>query len=105
MSTKFFIPGADSLESEQEVYNAIKLHLGGEFSKRRVRILQWKHDGKQYEAEVGKITSFNNEVVIAILYDSSGKLYHVCTPNRGVLRDISILAGESSVFGVIDFGD
>ncbi|MBD2526657.1 hypothetical protein [Nostoc sp. FACHB-133] len=104
---KFFIPAADSSTSEQEVYKAIKLHLGeglgAKFSERRIRILQWQHDGKQYEAEVGKTTLFNNEIVIAILYDPSRKLYHICTPNRGVLRDISILAGESSIISVIDF--
>ncbi len=104
---KFFIPGADSPESEQKVYEAIKLHLGeglgANFSDRRIRILQWRHDGKRYEAEVGKITPFNNELVIAILYDPARKLYHVCTHNRGVARDTSILAGEWSVMGVIDF--
>ena len=100
---KFFIPAADSAKSEKMVYEAIKLHLGGEFSDRRIRILQWRHNGEQYEAEVGKVTSFNNEIVIAILYAPSQKLYHVCTPNRGVVRGISILAGEHSVFGMIEF--
>lgn len=104
---KFFIPAADSATSEQKMYEAIKLHLGeglgAKFSERRIRILQWRHDGKQYEAEVGKITLFNNELVFAILYDPSRKLYHVCTQNRGVERDQSILAGEWSIKGVIDF--
>ena len=31
---KFFIPKADSSESEQRVYDAIKLHLGVDFSER-----------------------------------------------------------------------
>ncbi|MBD2504689.1 hypothetical protein [Anabaena azotica] len=104
---KFFIPGANSLESEQNVYESIKLNLGKgrgvEFSERRIRMLKWRHDGKQYEAEVGEFTSFNNEPVIAILFDPQRKLYHVCTPNRGVLRDTSVLAGESSVIDFTDF--
>lgn len=100
---KFFIPAAESLESEQRVYEAIKVHLGVQFSDRKIRFIRWKHDGSQYEAEVGKSTSFNNELVIAILYDERRRLYHICTPNRGVIRDGAILAGEYSVLEVIDF--
>ncbi|OYQ68016.1 hypothetical protein B9G53_00365 [Pseudanabaena sp. SR411] len=104
---KFFIPASKSPEQEKKVYEEIKtfLHqeLDAKFSERRVRILQWKHDGNQYEAEVGKTTSFNGEIVIAILYENGRDLYHVCTPNRGVLRGGSILAGGQSVFGNIDF--
>ena len=104
---KFFIPGAWSAEETVKVYSAIKAHLGQElgahFAGRKIRSLHWEHDGKKYEAEVGKCTSFNNEIVIAILYEPKRNLYHVCTPNRGVLRDISILAGGHSVFTVADF--
>jgi hypothetical protein len=100
---KFFIPAADSSESEQRVYDAIKLHLGVDFSERRIRLLKWLHNSNQYEAEVGKSTSFNKELVIAILYDSSRKLYYVCTPSRGVVQGDSILASETSVINVIDF--
>jgi len=104
---KFFIPTSKSLEQEHEVYEGIKTflnqELGANFSERKVRILQWKHDGKHHEAEVGKVTSFNGEIVIAILYENERNLYHVCTPNRGVLRGGSILAGAWSVSGNIDF--
>lgn len=104
---KFYIPGAESPESEQSVYNAIKLHLkqglSADFSERRIRKLRWWYDGNQYDAEVGKPTSFNGELVIAILYEPLRDLYHICTPNRGVFRDISILAGGSAVMDVIDF--
>ena len=104
---KFFILGTTSLEETLEVYSAIKdflsQRLGVHFSERRIRILQWEHDGKKYEAEVGKETSFNSEIVFAILCDQKADLYHVCTPNRGVWRGHSILAGSHAVFGVIDF--
>lgn len=104
---KFFIPGARSEEEAVKVYRAIKAHLrqglGARFADRKVRLLRWRHDGKKYEAEVGKCTSFNDEIVIAILYEPKRNLYRVCTPNRGVLRGMSILAGGQSVFTVADF--
>lgn len=104
---KFFIPAAESPEKEQEVYNAIKEFLGKElgasFSDRRVRVLRWVHEGTEHEAEVGKATAFNGEVVVAILYEPARNLYHVCTLNRGVVRGTSILAGEPSVTGCVDF--
>jgi hypothetical protein len=104
---KFFIPGANAAEQEQQVYSGIKTFLGKElgaqFSDRRVHILRWRHDGKEYEAEVGKTTNFNGEVVIAILYETQRDLYHVCTSNRGVVCNMSILAGGHSVKNCVDF--
>jgi hypothetical protein len=104
---KFHIPAADSPEQEARVYDSIKKHLGQElgaqFSDRRIRTLWWHHDGKEYTAEVGKTTSFNGEMVIAILYEQLRDLYHVCTPNRGVIRGGSILAGGHTVSVHEDF--
>jgi hypothetical protein len=94
---KFFIPGADSPEQEQRVYDSIKAHLGKElgatFSDQRIYSLRWKNDGRDYLAEVGKPTDFNGELVIAILLEQQRKMFHVCTPNRGVVRGMPILAG------------
>lgn len=104
---QFFIPAATTTEERDRVYVATKNHLSqGQkdiFSDRRIRVLQWSHNGKRYEAEVGKETTFNGELVIAILYQPSHDLYHVCTPNRGVIRDMAILAGGGSVLGSLDF--
>ena len=104
---KFFIPAAKDAEQERSVYGGIKKflgeELGAEISERKVRCLRWHHEGKSHEAEVGKETGFNRELVIAILYEPSRKLYHVCTPNRGVLRGMSIQAGEWSVTDSYDF--
>jgi hypothetical protein len=103
----FFIPAADSPEQAQKVYDSIKQHLGdglgAAFSNRRVARLRWRHDGVEYEAVVGQKTSFNGEVVVAILYEDLRRLYHVCTPSRGVIRGGSILAGSHDVLGATDF--
>jgi len=109
LAKKFFIPLADSPEQEQRVYGAIKKHLGtllgAEFSERRIRFLRWKHDGKNYTAEVGNVTSANEGLVIAILYEPKRKLYHVCTPTRGVAEGMSILAGGDFVIDCEDFDE
>lgn len=107
---KFFIPMADSPEEATRVYAGIKKflgeNLGATFSDRKVRVLEWRHDGVDYTAEVGKPTDFNGELVIAILdqpvpHEANRHLYHVCTPTRGVRGGISILVGHP--LKVLDF--
>lgn len=98
---KFFIPAAEDKQQEDRVYDAIKeflsSNLGADFDKRQVFCLNYVHEGKTYEAEVGKPHSLNGEVVIAILHEPVRRLFHVCTANRGVFRGMSILVGKHSV--------
>jgi len=104
---KFFIPVAESDEQAEDVYKSIKEHLGKEldarFSDRRVSALSYIHKGKHYSAEVGKPENGVGEVVIAILFEPMRSLYHVCTPNRGVIRGMSILVGSNEVQSSTDF--
>ena len=104
---KFFLPHAKDEAEAESVYDGIKKfllqELGADCSPRRVRLLEYVHEGKTYRAEVGQDHSLNKEPVIAILYEPMRRLYHVCTPNRGVIRGGSILVGESSVHHVEDF--
>ncbi len=101
---KFFIPHAKDAEEERRVYEGIKTfltkELGAEFTDSKIRSLRYVHEGRKYHAVVGQPHDLNGEPVIAILYDRSRNLYHVCTPNRGVLRDMSILVGSGSVSDV-----
>jgi hypothetical protein len=101
---EFFIPAATSDQQRDEVYDAIRKHVGdfAGLSQRRIRLLEWRHEGKQYRAEVGKKTNFNGEPVIAILYDEVRDLYHVCTPNRGVVRGGSIFAGGGHLISEVE---
>lgn len=105
----FFIPFAKDDAQTQSVYSAIKeflsKELGAQFSELKVFALEYVHDGKEYYAEVGKNHSLNGEPVIAILYEPLRRLYHVCTTNRGVVRDMSILVGEDSVQSLELFDD
>jgi hypothetical protein len=104
---KFYIPNAKDKEQEQEVYEGIRKFLsqemGAKFSDRKIFSLQYGHKGKKESAEVGKTSSVNGEKVIAILYEPSRNLYHVCTSNRGVARGTSILVGYFEVEEVTDF--
>lgn len=104
---KFFLPHATDEAQAESVYDAVRKFLtqemGAECSPRRIRLLEYVHDGKHYRAEVGQVHSMNKEPVIAILYEPFRRLYHICTPNRGVVRGGSIMAGESSVHHAEDF--
>jgi hypothetical protein len=103
----FFIPFTKDKQREQEVYEGIKKfltqELGANFTDRKVFSLHYHHNGKDYYAEVGKKHLLNGEPVIAILYEDIRKLYHVCTPNRGVRGGGSILVGSDEVEEVVDF--
>jgi hypothetical protein len=104
---KFFIPAADNPEMEASVYSSIRQHLttelGADFNDRKIHSLDWHHNGEPQYAEVGKPTRINGELVVAILYEPGRRLYHVCTPNRGVVRGGSILAGETWQTSARDF--
>jgi hypothetical protein len=104
---KFFVPGADDKQQQEEVYEGITKFLteshGALFSGRKIYSLRYTHDGRQYSARVGEFHALNGEPVIAILYEPNRRLYHVCTPNRGCIRGMSILVGEDSVQEYEDF--
>ncbi|KAB8140307.1 hypothetical protein F8S13_24050 [Chloroflexia bacterium SDU3-3] len=104
---KFFIPYAKDKEQEQNVYDSTKRflseQLGAEFADRKIFSLRYHHNGKSYYAEVGKNDTVEGEPVIVILYEAMRSLYHICTPNRGVVRGMSILVGSHEVEQVVDF--
>jgi len=106
---KFFIPAAEDKQQEQTVYESIKEFLsdklGARFDNRQIFQLDYVHNGRKYNAEVGQKHELNGEIVIAILHDQSRRLYHVCTPNRGVFRDMSILVGEHNARFCRDFSN
>jgi hypothetical protein len=104
---KFFIPAAASEVEAEGVYGAVKAHLaqerGANVSPRRIRSLQYVHNGKNYSAVVGEEESGGLGIVVTILFDVTRSLYLVCTPHRGVIRGSPILVGEHDVRAVTDF--
>lgn len=107
---EWFIPHASSKESALKAYEAMKKHVAKVvgvrfFSERRVRKIAFSHNAKYITAEVGKVMRMReiSEEVFAILYEPDRSLYHVCTPSRGVLRNMSVLVGADEVSLVEDF--
>lgn len=104
---KFFIPETQDAAHELCVYSAIKELLGKElgavFDERKVRSLRYVQGGKEYYAEVGSPHYLNGETVIVILHEPQRSLYHICTTNRGVVRETSIFVVEGFVRAVEDF--
>ncbi len=104
---KFFLPFADDAEQEERVYATIRQFLGTElgahFADDRIYRLRYFHGGREYTVTIGEATPLNGEQVLAILYEPGRKLYHVCTPSRGVVRGMSILVGSHEVRERVDF--
>ncbi|MEA5449448.1 hypothetical protein VB780_12765 [Leptolyngbya sp. CCNP1308] len=92
----FFVPTAQNPEEAEKVYRAVAEFVEAPINERRVRKLQWRHNGMNMECEVGeKLPAYfrtGDEVVVAI-FDSS-QCYKVCTYSRGVVRGDPILAGK-----------
>lgn len=104
---RFFIPRAKDKAEEQQVYSAVKQHLleelGANCNDRKIFSLRYRHDGREYGAEVGQPHLYNSQIVISILYEPLRDLYHVCTDTRGVFRGNSILVGGHDVLSAVDF--
>lgn len=102
---KFFVPEVASADQAMKIYQGIRTFVrdssGAEISERRIQALRWRHDGQMCSAKVGG--TFEDQTVLAILYEPHRDLYYVCTPNRGVVRGLPMLAGGPSVIEVLDF--
>lgn len=103
---KYFLPAAKDDGEAEETFQAIrkfaKMTLGWETSDRKIFRLKYKHDGKDYYAEVGKTDQDTGEIIIAILESNA---YLICTPNRGVLRGMPLLVGKESAYSIEDFDE
>lgn len=116
---EFFIPYMPDPEAQERTWAAIKSfaveqHGWKGVTEARVFRVDYVHDGKHMEAEVGKPHPYGYETtwerppprqrewVVAIL-EVEGGPYLVCTENRGVLRGEPILVGSSEHYRVIYF--
>jgi len=99
---KFFIPYATIKEEEQQVLAAIvnlaKQNTGWVIKDKYIFRFSYVHNGQSHEAEVGQVSTFNKEPVIAIL--ESDPCFLVCTPNRGVMGGEPIYVGKSEAVAV-----
>jgi hypothetical protein len=104
---KFFIPDAKDAAEAESVYEGIRKfnseQIGASLSARRIYSVHGTHNSKRFTATVGQSFERLGEVVIAILLDEARKCYLICTPNRGVLRDMPYLSGSSEIDFAEDF--
>jgi hypothetical protein len=100
----FFIPHVDDPAAAEKVLQSIRQHagvtLGWSQTDRRILSIAYVHKGKEYVAKVGGIEPRTGEEVIAILESNA---FLVCTPNRGVLRDMPLLVGLEEAYWVVEF--
>jgi hypothetical protein len=101
---KFFIPAASSDENAEFILSITCQFINSPVPERRVHMLRYTHNGKEYVAEVGRpIADYYNEgnqLVAAII---PGTVYKICLPDRGVLRGEPIYVGEDSIISVWHF--
>lgn len=103
---KFFLPAADDETQAENVYDSIKKfaeeQTGWRTTPRRIFSLSYRHEGKDYHAEIGKVHGRIGEIVIAIL-ETNNRCFLVCSPNRCVLRGEPMLVGDNEVRELVDF--
>lgn len=92
---EFFIPAASSAAVAEETWQSIRKFasesLGWPVSDRRIYEIHYEHNGDSLVATVDQPEPLTKAPVIAILESNS---YLICTPERGVLRGMPILAGQ-----------
>ena len=102
---KFFIPLAKDDAERDQVWEGCRkgaLHtVGFAITDKKIQSIFTHHNGKEYKEEVGQKTPANGELVVAIL--ECENVYLVCTPNRGVLRDMPMMVGKHNAENIIEF--
>lgn len=105
---KFFLPAAEDDAQAERVRNSVITFAktNGFQPREDVRIfkLYYRHDGRDYEAEVGKAEPRTGEPVVMILWEETPRdLFLICTENRGVVRGEPVLVGRPEVRSVVEF--
>lgn len=99
---KFFVPNAASPEQAEEVWQSVHAFavetMERPVSDRRIYEIHYRHNGDDLVATVGEPEPLTKEPVIVILESNP---FLICTPLRGVVRELPILAGLP--YRVVDF--
>ncbi len=117
-----FLPHIDDAAKAEELWHAGKAFMEGQgwraVTEHRIFHLDYVHNSKEMEAEVGQSHSYGHpftwdyvpdyddpkagEYVIAI-YENEGGPFLVCTHNRGFVRGEPILVGSGERTRVVYF--
>jgi hypothetical protein len=95
---KFFIPFAEDEQQAERVYDLILKSIGATSPRRRVRRIDYVHNGIAMIAEVGQpIHSYYRESGPVIAIVPSNQCHCVCLPTRGVAGGSPIYVGDSTI--------
>lgn len=104
---KFFVPHAADDEQALRVWDSVRAFLaeqGISTADRKVWKLSFRHNGKHYSEEVGRVAADLREEVLIILKAADNyPLYYVCSANRGVARGEPYLVGVDEFTHATDF--
>ena len=98
---KFFIPGAESSSSAEQIWNDTRARVEEDFGKvrdRRVFRLEFRHDARDQVAEVGQVDPELGETIVAIF--SSRQMNYVCTTDHGAVNAPPGLVGKHETYEV-----
>jgi hypothetical protein len=105
---KFFLPGPGPAEGfdPEDIYEGIRkgaeLDTSRKATDRRIFKLRYRHNGRDYEAEVGKPDPIDGDMVFAIL--DMGDLFTIRCRIRGVAKvGEPILVGKGDAYEVVEF--
>ena len=101
---EFFVPAAKDNAQAKRVWAATRKfaeqNLQRTVSDRRIFSVAYRHNGREYYAEVGKPDPRVEETVLVILESNP---FLVCTQNRGVIRGLPVLVGRDEILRIVDF--
>jgi len=98
---EFFVPSASSPAQAESVFSSIASHVAAPAQAQRIFKLEWEHEGKICDCEIGKPLPavFRTDEVILAIFDC-GDVYKICTPNRGAINFDPIYAVKSAVVNI-----
>jgi hypothetical protein len=104
---RFFVPKfndpAKALELWENIRTFSTTTMGREPKIRKVFRIEYDHKGREAFAEVGQLHLANTQLEIVVAILDCHDVYLVCTPSRGVLKDMPILVGYPEVSRVVEF--
>jgi len=69
----------------------LRTEMDAEITKRNVRKLSFKHNGKVFVAEVGKLSPYNSVAVRAIYEDGKRGCFLICAGTIGIAPSDSLV--------------
>jgi hypothetical protein len=122
---EFFIPHIPDPDYAEKIWQETRSFMGLQGSRQvtdqRIFRLEYEHNGKQWEAEIGQphpyghpVTSWETDYVpdyddpkagqwVVVILENEGGPYLVCTQDRGVLHGEPIRVGLNEVREVVYF--